>query len=101
METGPKTGELSRTAVGSCRGAAEPRRGTGYTTVCYVENSEHATSRMCVGSRHGSHSDSGRLLQKATGPGWLLGLSLLDWAASIWVAGRFDWTVGLVSSRFS
>ena len=54
-----------------------------------------------VGSRSGSHFDSDRLLQKTTQPGWLLGLSLLDWPASIWVAGWFDWTVGLVSGWFS
>ena len=38
---------------------------------------------------------------KATWPGWLLGLGLLDWASSILVAGQFDWTVGLVCGRFS
>ena len=96
VEIGLKNSEPSWTATGSrwAEGLPAPLCATWQK-----QNAPRCTVR--IESRRWSHSGSGRLLQKATRSGWLLGLGLLDWVASVWVAGRFDWTVGLVSCWFS
>ena len=96
------TGASPKGAQAIC---AEPSRGAACAAVWHVAAAERAMSCGSVGSKCGSQSGSGRGLgrglQKATGPRLILGLDLLGWAASVWIAGQLGWTVGLVSGWFN